>query len=90
VDPSPPIFARIDLMGRHRLRVNQSTDTIRPTSAISLSCASCPELGGRQTLRRSFGELRGLPYYCSTAGKHSYRWVKANEVRNVTSDRRDH
>jgi hypothetical protein len=22
-----------------------------------------------KTLRRSFGELRGLPYYCSTAGE---------------------
>jgi hypothetical protein len=71
-------------------------DTLRPTlpggptSRQPLLCVLSHSLVAVKELRRSFGELRCLPYYCSTAGERSYRGVKANEVRNVTSDRRDH
>ncbi len=34
-----------------------------------------------------FGELHGLPYYCSTAGEHCHQWVKVYEVRNHAPDR---
>jgi len=36
---------------------------------------------------RPFGELHGLPYYCSTAGEHCHQWVKVYEVRNHAPDR---
>ena len=35
----------------------------------------------------AFGELRGLPYYCSTAGQHPRLWVSVYEVRDHAPDR---
>jgi hypothetical protein len=30
----------------------------------------------------AFGELRGLPYNCSTAGQHTHRWARVYEAGN--------
>jgi hypothetical protein len=35
----------------------------------------------------AFGELRALPYYCSTAGLHPRRWVSVYEVRDYAPNR---
>jgi hypothetical protein len=75
-----------EITGRHgQPDISQSPD-IPPPFMCALSQARLDA----KTLRHSFGELRSLPYYCSTAGEHSYRRVNVYEVRNVAPNRRDH
>ena len=75
---------RSSARSRHRARRCLSEPVI---GLFILSFALYPRTSWAPNRLGAFGELRSLPYYCSTAGQHTHRWAKVYEVGNHAPNR---